>query len=319
MKVYNLFSKRNKLKSISVDQVLDINHFPQKLKNQVIHILNDYFEANSKHTGGVEQYNIYREVVKILNHEYGISITNGNQLIKIFLECKDIYFLYDFIELMFGFIEKLKVPKKRQTTKDRDAVFGAAIINALYSDSNELIDESIDELNTRFKENGIGFRYKSGKIIRITDEYTYSEITLPALNLLGSELYEGANAEFLSAFEHYKYGRNKECLNECLKSFESVMKCICEKRKWKFNSQKDTSSKLIEICFAHNLIPDYLQSQFTCLKSLLTSGIPTIRNRESGHGQGKNIKMVDDYIAGYALNLAATNILLLINADRLYK
>jgi hypothetical protein len=49
--------------------------------------------------------------------------------------------------------------------------------------------------------------------------------------LLHDAAYEGAEAEFLSAHEHYRHARNKEALTDALKSFESVMKSICTKRR----------------------------------------------------------------------------------------
>ena len=48
-------------------------------------------------------------------------------------------------------------------------------------------------------------------------------------------MYAGANDEFLRAHEHYRHKRHKECLNECLKAFESMMKAICKKRRWPYS------------------------------------------------------------------------------------
>ena len=56
-------------------------------------------------------------------------------------------------------------------------------------------------------------------------------------------------------------------------------------------------------------------SHFSALKSTLESGLPTVRNREAGHGQGPETIVVPEYIAGYALHLTASNILLLAKAD----
>ena len=60
-----------------------------------------------------------------------------------------------------------------------------------------------------------------------------------------------------------------------------------------------------------------MQSQFTSLKSLLETGVPTVRNRLGGHGQGIEPIVVPDTIASYALNLTASNILLLIELEKL--
>ncbi len=37
-------------------------------------------------------------------------------------------------------------------------------------------------------------------------------------------------------------------------------------------------------------------------------------NKTSGHGQGINTILIPDYFVSYALNLAATNIVFLVNA-----
>ena len=112
------------------------------------------------------------------------------------------------------------------------------------------------------------------------------------------------------------HGRNKECLNDCLKSFESVLKTICKEKKWQFN-QSDTSKKLIKICFENELVPSFTQNQFTSLQNLLESGIPTIRNKLGGHGQGTEKITVDDIMTRYALNLTGSNIIFLINQSNI--
>ncbi len=142
----------------------------------------------------------------------------------------------------------------------------------------------------------------------------HEEIVRPALSILSDPMYEGANAEFLSAHEHYRTGKYKECLNDCLKAFESTMKAICTHRGWEFNVG-DTANRLIKIVFEHELIPSFMQSHFTALKSTLEAGVPTIRNRLSGHGQGAEEVTVPESIAAYALHLTASNVLLLTRAN----
>jgi hypothetical protein len=177
-------------------------------------------------------------------------------------------------------------------------------------------EEAVKELNVRFKEHGIGYQFESGQIIRVDSEFTHSEAIKPALNFLTETIYKGANEEFLKAHEHYRNHRNKECLVDCLKSLESVIKAICVKRHWSYN-QNNTAKDLIDICFEKELIPSFMQSQFTSLKSLLETGVPTVRNRLGGHGQGIEPIVVPDTIASYALNLTASNILLLIELEKL--
>jgi len=58
-----------------------------------------------------------------------------------------------------------------------------------------------------------------------------------------------------------------------------------------------------------------MQSHFSGLRSALESGVPTVRNNWTGHGQDTEEITVPEYIAAYILHLAASNILLLAKAD----
>ena len=176
-------------------------------------------------------------------------------------------------------------------------------------------DRAIEELNQRFLENDLGYQYRNGVIMRIDSEYTHSEIVLPALQLLNEPGFKPAMDEFLKGHEDYRRGRYEDAINEALKAFESTMKIICENRGWTVASDA-TALKLIQTCFDHQLIPVALQRHLTSLRTTLESGLLTVRNKYSGHGDGVRTVEVPEYLAQYALNLAASNIVLLINAYR---
>ena len=203
-----------------------------------------------------------------------------------FLETKETEKAIDVIELLFQFIDE-----------------------CIRSHSNQFTDE----LNHRFREHGVGYQYESGQIIRVDSQFIHSEVMRPALCMLSDPMYEGANAEFLSAHEHYRSRKYKECLNDCLKAFESCIKAICEKKGWNYETY--TANRLIKIVFDNELIPTFMLSHFTALKSTLASGVPTVRNYLSGHGQGSEEVSVPESIAAYALHLTASNILLLARSD----
>ena len=179
--------------------------------------------------------------------------------------------------------------------------------------------DAIDELNRRFHDHGVGYRYESGQIFRVDSEFIHSEAMKPALKMLSDSMYEGANAEFLSAHKHYRSKRYKGCVNDCLKSFESCLKAICDKWYWDYDKTRDTVNRLVKIVFDNELIPSFMESHFSGLisglRSTLESGVPTVRNKLAGHGQGSQIVDVPDHIAAYVLHLTASNILLLTRAD----
>ena len=175
-------------------------------------------------------------------------------------------------------------------------------------------DSAIEELNGRFKEHGVGYCFTDGQIVRIDSDLSHSEVVQPALGILNQKQYAGAQQEFLQAHEHYRKGKTKEALNECLKSLESVMKSICDKRGWRYDDGA-TASALIGICFDKQLIPSFWETQFKALRSLLESGVPPARNRLSGHGQGATVKEVPDFVAGYVLHMTAAAIVFLAQAE----
>ncbi|MDC0933381.1 hypothetical protein OAR97_05980 [Arcobacteraceae bacterium] len=291
--VFDLFSKRRKKQRGEIPDVYIYDDIPQKLRVQLIHII-QHFTKEEHYDHG----KFYEGIHKILCKEYGVFTLKQNEwdddynyekiILEYILNTKDFEQILDILELFFKY----------------------------FYDNNkkELTEEAFSEINARFKENGVGYILEAKQILRIDSQIIHSDIVKPTINILNESLYSGANEEFLKAHEHYRNNRNQECLNECLKSFESVLKAICDKNNWTYN-QNDTANKLITICFENNLIPDYLKSQFTSLQSLFTSGVPTIRNRNSGHGQGVEQRNVTNEMTSYMLHLTATNILFLTKQE----
>lgn len=303
MPIFDLYSKRQRRLKGEVSDVYIYDEVPQKLRVQIVHIIRDitgepdlYYHASTNE--------IYEFIHNALCQEYGVfnltnnSTTDCESIFNFLLNTKDVEQVLDTIELTFRVIAAFA----------RERGFSA-------HEAKITIGDGIAELNERFKEHGIGFRYESGEIVRVDSEYLHAEAVKPTLTILREKNYQGANEEFLKAHEHYRHGRHKECLVETLKAFESTMKAICEKRKWTFK-QNDTAKNLIDICLKNNLIPPYMQSEFTALRSLLESGVPTLRNKLGGHGQGSQPTVVPEFIARYALHLTATNILFLADAER---
>ncbi len=115
----------------------------------------------------------------------------------------------------------------------------------------------------------------------------------------------------LERHDHYSHGRNKEALIDGLKAFESTLKIICNERGFPFDPH-DTSKKLIAILLNNNFIPIYHESNLAAIRNTLESGIPTVRNKTSGHGQGVEKITVDDSLASYGLNITGYAIRFLV-------
>jgi len=64
----------------------------------------------------------------------------------------------------------------------------------------------------------LGIDLNQIKIIRLDSTYAHSEIVKPILLLLLDIKFQNTNDEYLKAHDHYRHGRNKECLSEYLKA-----------------------------------------------------------------------------------------------------
>lgn len=306
MTVFNLFSKRQKRLKGEVPDVYNYDEIPNQLRVQIVHIMNDALgEHGSRKTMEFFQFiqnTLCREYGKFVLVERPFSDYNINYIedvINFMLKTNDTNQVLDVVELTFRLI---------------DTYYRNSEIR-YFTQAKITPDNAINELNIRFKEHGVGYQYESGEIIRIDSQIIHSEAVKPVLLLLSDTRFEGANEEFLKAHEHYRHGRYKECLVDCLKAFESTMKTICDTQGWSYQPT-DTAKKLIDICFQNNLIPTYLQTQFTSLKSNLESGVPTVRNKNGGHGQGSQPLTVPAYFASYQLHMTASTILFLLEAEK---
>ncbi len=281
--------------------VYQYNTIPEPLRVQIVHIIQDAFGDLHTYRGGAR--NAFQLIHDTLCREYGVfhlgdrNASSFHAVVDFLLQTQETEKAIDVIEMTFRVIDH----DVREKQSD-------------YEDRKLSPDDAIVELNHRFREHGVGFQYESGTMIRVDSQLIHAEVVHPALSMLADSMYEGANAEFLSAHEHYRTRKYKECLNDCLKAFESTLKAICTSRKWDFRAG-DTAKRLLEIVFQHELIPAFMQTHFTALRSSLEAGVPTVRNRLSGHGQGTEEIAVPESVAAYMLHLTAANILLLTRAN----
>lgn len=310
MAIYDLYSKRQKRIRGQISDVYVYDSMPDKFKIQFIHIIENTIGKCSTYSR-MRQYgylanmrdDTYHNVFIALISEYGrfklveSASSDAEQIFNYMLTTSNFEHCLDIVEL---FCLEFNQIRKRANS------FG-------YDDK---INEAISDINIRLKENGLGYQFEDSEIIRVDSQFIHSEVVKPTLSLLSANgEYDGVMDEFLAAHEHYRLENFKECLNECLKSYESIMKAIHDKRNWKYN-KTDTASKLINSCLEHELIPSYLQGQFTSLKTMLESGIPTIRNKNSGHGQGTDVTTVPRELVSYMLHLTATNLLFLAQSEQ---
>jgi hypothetical protein len=303
MGVFDLFSKRQRRARGEMPDVYVYDALPQELRVQIVHIIQDAFGTD--HYGQRHAEKAYEFIKQTLCREYGLfelierPKSDDHSVFNFFLQEESIERALDVVELGFKLINTF--------IRDNSSY-------QYHTDRKLDPDAAVEELNERFKEHGVGYQFESNELIRVDSKFLHSEAVKPALTVLRGSAFKGANEEFLIAHEHYRHGRYKECLVDSLKTFESTMKAICKIRGWA-TQPCDTAKALISICLSNGLLPTYLDSQFTSLRSLLESGIPTVRNKNGGHGQGTDPLVVPEYLARYALNLTATTILFLVEAN----
>tara|TARA_R110002167_G_scaffold340041_2_gene547918 strand:- start:701 stop:1651 length:951 start_codon:yes stop_codon:yes gene_type:complete len=311
--IFDLFSKRQKTLRGDVPDVFTYDILPEPLRVQIVHIWTDclgddqkYYDSYGK---GPNVKLAYKFIVDTLCREYGLfqlptAEKHGNrmylnELANHLLQEQDIEKQLDVVELSFRYIDR--------------ATRGYQYLGR--NNASQCADEAISELNSRLKEHGVGFQFVEGEIVRVDSELLHVEAVKPALRLLNEKSYQGAQQEFLSAYEHYRHGKHKESLNDCLKSFESTMKAICDKRKWPYQPNA-TARTLIQICFDKELVPPFWQQQLSSLRSMLESSVPTGRNKLSGHGQGAVPTSVPDYLVAYMLHMTASTLVFLTTAEK---
>ena len=105
------------------------------------------------------------------------NVSPWGDCVNFILEGRDVDHVLSLIELIFHSVEKEigSVPRRRQMAAD-----------------------AIDELNHRFLENSIGYRYQSGRIISVESQYVHQEIVEPAIALLHDANFNGPLQEFMT-------------------------------------------------------------------------------------------------------------------------
>lgn len=303
--IFELFSQRNSEKK-DID-VYEYENFPQEFRNQVFFIISDFFGLYEHAYSDYGADKIWERIYDIYIRQKGIKrITTSERFYNkkrdveiFFYEAKSDDVL-DFIDLTFQCIDKVL----------RNQSFHG--YSSAHEGENEQADNAIKELNYRLRQHGLGYEFVDGQIIKKSNELIHQEIVKPALLLLHNKKFKGAEYEFLKAFDSYKAGNNKDALMNAQRAFESTMKCICKEKKI-FYKEEDTSRALVKHLIENGFLPAYQDSFMNNLEQVLSGGLPTVRNKEAGHGQGDEVKTVDNTLVEYAIHLAATNIVYLVS------
>lgn len=298
--IFSVFSKRNKKAEAFI---------PGTFRNRIIMFINDnFFETQ----WGDYRYTLWEEIHGRIAYRLGkpqlskgYSDSKPEDLMDYLSVCSGNEFL-DFIEDLF-----------------QSSNFHRAKMNE---------DKIVDTINLFINQDNLGFfltnfvkektkEFSMGRerdVIKTTqyprviikdNQISHALAITPTLEFLENLIFKTANEEFLDALEDYRKGDYGDCLTKCGSAFESVMKIICDKKRWKYK-QSDTASTLVKIMIQKTQLDTYFEQ--------ILMIVATLRNRLSkSHGAGTKPKSVPSHIAQYALNSTAAAILLLVKEVKL--
>lgn len=303
MAIYELYSKNKRALALAENDVFSYDKIPQTLRSQLKQFFNEASENHEKGASWSTYLRVntadFESFVKIFRREYGVdkladvkypNNSCRHELLEFIDSCSTDNFL-DCVQVYGSFIND-------------------SLLSAQYAKNNYII-----EINHRFKEAGLGYEFIDKQIIRIDSKVLHNKVLMPTIAILSSnKIFSGAEDEIRDAFDKFKNGDNKGAVVDAAKAFESTMKAILNKRKWTYNAT-DSASKLIEACVDNKLFPIYMTTHLNALASMLKSGVPTVRNRTAGHGQGTEITELADHFSSYVLYTALANMKLIIDCD----
>lgn len=291
--MFELLSER--LKNMNGEPEIYIyDDFSGEFRNQVFFtvsdVLNLYFENDHSDMWGFIHDSFAREkgLKKLGNYE--VTWANyGEHNIEYYLDNSSSEDLLDFIDYTFNIFDSVLRDVKQRYSYENN--------------SNTNVDKAIQELNYRFKQHRLGYEFVNSELIRIDNTVIHHNVIKPALRLLYDENFIGAEEEIRKAFEYRRKSDNKNAILEAGKAFESTMKTICDLKGYTYDKVKDTAQKLIMILESNHFYPAYMSAHLTNLRTTLETGLPVVRNKNAGHGQGSLVVNIPDEFAEYALNM----------------
>jgi len=281
---------------------------PRQVRHKIVgNILDNRIEIEQR--GFCQGYDEMHEFVITLERQFGRSISNessSSSKINAFLfSCNTDEFLSS-IEVLLAM--------KLKNLKDR---------SDYYDSIKSSLSFLIPEINKIFKIEKIGYEIVSVGIenlpfmvVPFNSNYLYLETIKLPRELLHDAGFEGALQEFGGALQEFRNNEYKDCVLKAAKAYESTLKSILDKCALKYPPDANVP-KLIDILLdSGKIAPKYLDDSLKSVWQVLKSGVPTIRNKEAGHGQGLTVKGLQKSYAELALHLSGTYIVFLVTRYR---
>lgn len=308
-----LFSARERKKERGETPTnLQYDHFPDDFRMKVIYAVHSAIPwDNSSMSMGSDTNALWRKINTLLKSEHGVEDLSPRGVFPP-------YKWQDYLRSLTStrdILDSIEAPLKLAVRDAPKMLHGQEFA--------KVVARTLERVNQVFNDYNLGYQFivvesdgsLDGLIIRSDSEYLHEQALEPAIGILHGVGYVGPLQEFLEAHREHRRGKHKSAVNEALKAFESTMKAICRDRGVAPGDyEKATATKLIQLLLDNGVIPKESESFYSGVRTVLESGTPTIRNRQSGHGQGPNVVEMRDYSATFALNIAASAIVFLVSA-----
>ncbi len=304
--ILSAFSNRMRGKGVKNKEIF----ISKQTRNRVLMILKKCFDT--VHNSSFESF--LSEIHQSFQFKLGTlclsstSLNQLNELLNFIITCQGEDFL-DFLEYVFRTeqVKRFRGDVQNKLVNDINYIFEKDEVPFRMTNYIEEWVEESGEQDSRFSNPPATFRINviaRPQVINKDDDFTYSEIVAPALDLLKDSRFSNANKEFLEALEHYKNKRYKESITSCCNSLESVIKVIGNIKRWEYEP-KALVPLIKAIVITGAKFPSWYEDV------LKQAGV--IRNKiGSSHGRGDENIIATKSEARYQINIVASEIIFLI-------
>jgi len=162
------------------------------------------------------------------------------------------------------------------------------------------------ELNDCLSMNQSLWRFINGEAILVDSEYIHNEVQAKTLRLLKQGSAFGALEEFQEAIRDLQSGETKDAVIKAHKSVESVMKTALG------TDEHLTFGRLLSKLIESDVVPKYYKDFLIHFEKLALGAVKERNRPGTGHGQGSLPTEVQRSLAEFAVNLAGSVNLFLI-------
>lgn len=277
--------------------IYQFDDFPHAFRVQVYYLIQDVFRSWEKISYQVTSDDLWSYLESAIKQERGLLqlahgyLDNSKNVRDYLIESVDMDEIIDVLEFVMNTTE------------------------VAFSGGGLDLEKFVTLLNRRFKDHNLGYEYVSnvnpGQIMRVDSQLLHVEVVESSIALMHDDGFTGPLEEFAEAHKKYREGDNKGAIHDACKAFESTMKSIASVMGWSCEPTAP-ASKLVNVMQDNGIFPPSMQDFNASLVKLLNNSVPTLRNKNSGHGQGHTVVEIPDSVVAYALHLTGSNIVFLI-------